>query len=142
MMEYLRMTAQAEEIGKGVGIAASGGISTIGASAVNLATLGIAGLVGHTYQSAPIRNLLLRLYHVKDDVRAKDAIMNELTPLLMAAGRQQMNEWNADDTQGSTYLSDEYVQSMREEEGAPEAQPSYMDQLRNSLGIGSEEAVQ
>lgn len=137
MMEYLRMTAQAEEIGKNVGMAASGGIGAIGASAVNLATLGVAGLLGHAYQSAPIRNLLLRLYHVKDDVRAKDAIMNELTPLLMAAGRQQMNEWNADDTQGSTYLSDEYVQSMSEEEGAPEAQPSYMDQLRNSLGFGA-----
>jgi len=61
MLEYLRMTAAAGETGKGVGMAASGGIGQIGASAVNLVTLGVAGLLGHAYQSQPARNLLLRL---------------------------------------------------------------------------------
>ncbi len=125
MLEYLRMTSQVEGLGKGVGMAASGGLGTIVGNTVNMATLGIAGLLGHSYQSAPIRNLLLRLYHIGPDVRAKDAIMKEITPLLMAGGRQYLQELNANDSQGKTYLSDEYLEAMGETQD-----PGLMEQLR------------
>jgi hypothetical protein len=125
MLEYLRTTAQVESLGKGVGMAAAGGFGTIAGNAVNLATLGIAGLLGHGYQSAPIRNLLLRLYHIGPDVRAKDAIMREITPLLMAGGRQYLQDLNENDPQGKTYLSDEYLEAMGETRD-----PGLMEQLR------------
>ena len=138
MMEYLRMTAQAETIGKGVGMAASGGVGQMGANAVNMMTLGLLGAIGHTYQSAPVRNLLLRLYHIKSDVRAKDAIMKQITPLLMAGGRQTMQNWDEDDVQYTNYLSDEYMESQAEGiEG--ESSPGLMDQLRNAAGVEDDE---
>ncbi len=160
MMEYLRMTAAAGETGKGVGMAASGGIGQIGASAVNLVTLGLAGLAGHAYQSAPARNLLLRLYHVKSDPRMKDAIMQELTGVLMGLGRQQGQEWAADDPQDSVYVSDEWaeaqedggqggvmeqtMQQLREATGAAEEDedgPGITDRLMQMLGMGGDEEV-
>ncbi len=125
MLEYLRTTAQVESLGKGVGMAAAGGFGTIAGNAVNFVTLGVAGLLGHSYQSIPIRNLLLRLYHIGPDVRAKDAIMKEITPLLMAGGRQYLQELNANDPQGKTYLSDEYIEAMGEQQ-----EPGLMEQLR------------
>jgi hypothetical protein len=132
MLEYLRMTAQVEELGKGVGMAAAGGFGTFAGNAVNFATLGIAGLLGHGYQSAPIRNLFLRLYHIGPDVRAKDAIMRQLTPLLMAGGRQYMQDLNENDPQGKTYLSDEYLEIMGETR-----EPGLIDQLRENMGAAA-----
>lgn len=129
MLEYLRMTADVEKLGKGVGMAAAGGFGTVAGNAVNLATLGIAGLLGHGYQSAPIRNLFLRLYHIGPDVRAKDAIMRQITPLLMAGGRQYLQDLNENDPQGKTYLSDEYLEVMGQTR-----EPGLMDQLRENVG--------
>ena len=134
MLEYLKMTAQVEQLGKGVGMAAAGGFGTLGANAVNLATLGVAGLLGHSWQSAPVRNLFLRLYHIGPDVRAKDAIMKQITPLLMAGGRQTLQDWNANDPQGKTYLSDEYLEQLKEEGNEPD--DKLMQQLRDSFGGG------
>lgn len=125
MLEYLRLTAPVEELGKGVGMAAAGGLGTIVGNAANLTTLGVAGLLGHGYQSQPIRDLLLRLYHIGPDVRAKDAIMRQITPLLMAGGRQYLQDLNENDPQGKTYLSDEYLEAMGETRG-----PGLMEQLR------------
>ena len=135
MMEYLKMTAQAESIGKGVGMAASGGVGQGIGNAVNIVTLGAIGALGHTYQSAPIRNLLLRLYHIGPDVRAKDAIMKQLTPLLMGVGRQMMQDKFEDDPQRSDYLSDEYQEAQREEGESASA----MEQLRTAAGMNEEE---
>lgn len=111
MREYLRMTRAAQETGRGIGMAAAAQ-GTIG-TGMNLVTLGLAGFAGQAYQSRPIRNLLLRLEHIKDDPRAKDAIMRQLTPLLMAAGRNLSQEWNASDPHDMIYVSD----SLLEEEG-------------------------
>ena len=134
MLEYLRMTAAAGETGKGVGMAASGGIGQIGASAVNLVTLGVAGLLGHAYQSQPARNLLLRLYHVKSDPRMKDAVMKELTGVLMGLGRQQGQEWFADDPQDTVYVSDEWAE-IQEGSGQGGVMDQTMQQLRNATGM-------
>jgi hypothetical protein len=110
MMEYLRMTAQAQEIGKGVGMAASGGFTQMGANVGNILTLGLLGGAGHAYQGQAVRNLLLRLEHVKSDPRMKDVIMNQLTPLLMAGGRQMAQQWTESDPQDMVYVSDEYAE--------------------------------
>ncbi len=149
MMEYLRMTAQAQQIGKGVGMAASGGMTQIGFNAANILTLGLLGGAGHAYHSAPVRNLLLRLEHVKSDPRMKDAIMQELTPLLMAGGRQMMQVWDESDPQDMVYVSDEFaeeqsmqddtligrgMQQLREAAGNEEEDPGTTTRLLQMLG--------
>lgn len=133
MREYLRMTDYVKNLGEGVGMAASGGIPQQGANALNLITLGLVGALGHAYQGAPVRNLLLRLYHVKDNVRAKDAIMEEITPLLMAGGRQMMQEWASDDPQDSVYVSDEFAEAQAES-GDTGVMDQTMNQLRTAVG--------
>lgn len=141
MREYLRTTVAAGQIGKGVGMAAAGGLGQISANAMNLVTLGLVGALGHAYQSAPIRNLLLRLQHVKADVRAKDAIMQELTPLLMAGGRQMMQNWTESDPQDMILASTEFIDGV-DERGNPqigvrepgEEEPGLIEQLRQAVG--------
>ncbi len=129
MMEYLRMTKQAQEIGKGVGMAAAGGMSQKLANAANFLMMGMIGFAGQAYQSAPIRNLLLRLYHAKGDVRVKDAIMMHLTPLLMASGRQMAG--GESDPQDMVYVSDEFAEVQGEKDQGLLAQG--MEQLRNAV---------
>lgn len=156
MREYLRTTVAASQIGKGVGMAAAGGMGQIGMNAMNLVTLGLVGAAGHAYQSAPIRNLLLRLQHVKADVRAKDAIMNELTPLLMASGRQMLQNWTETDPQDMILASDEFVEGYTGPEGQPtrerlnpvigqrppgEEEPGLIDQLRQAVGYEEGQGV-
>lgn len=156
MREYLRTTVAAGQIGKGVGMAAAGGLGQISANAMNLVTLGLVGAAGHAYQSAPIRNLLLRLQHVKADVRAKDAIMEELTPLLMAGGRQMMQNWTETDPQDMILASDEFVEGYTGPEGQPtterlnpvigqldpgEEEPGLIDQLRQAVGYEEGQGV-
>jgi hypothetical protein len=138
MMEYLRMTAQAQETGRGVGMAAAGGMGQMSANAMNLVTLGLVGALGHAYQSAPVRNLLLRLEHVKGDPRMKDAIMEQLTPLLMGGGRQMAQEWQADDPHDSVYVSDEFVEVQQDRELSLVEQG--MEQLRAASGAEGAEA--
>ena len=137
MMEYLRMTALAQETGKGVGMAAAGGMGQMSANAMNFLTLGLIGAAGHAYQSAPIRNLLLRLEHVKGNPRMKDAIMEQITPLLMAGGRQMSQLWTEDDPQDSVYVSDEFAEAQEDQDRSLVDQG--MEQLR---AIAGEEGVE
>ena len=155
MMEYLRTTAAAQQIGKGVGMAAAGGMGQMSANAMNIVTLGAIGALGHAYQSIPIRNLLLRLEHIKSDPRLKDVIMSELTPLLMAGGRQMAQQWDESDPQDMVYVSDEFAeeQSMQDQSlinqgmeqlrtaaGNEEEDPGMTTRLMQMLGEGEEEA--
>lgn len=148
IMEYLSMTAQAEKVGQGTGMAAAGGFGQAMADGVNLALGGLIGFMGHGYQSAPIRNLFLRLYHVKGDVAAKDAIMSEITPLLMMAGREYVQ--TDSDPQDLILASDEFIESYTDRQGEPtserlnpvigqrppgEAEPGLMEQLRLAAGL-------
>ncbi len=130
MLEYLRMTKAAQEIGKGVGMAAAGGVPQLGANAMNFLTLGLIGFAGQGYQSAPVRNLLLRMYHARGDARVKDAIMTTLTPLLMAGGRQMSQSWTESDPQDMVYVSDEFAEVQDERDQGLLAQG--MEQLRNA----------
>jgi len=129
LQEYLTATAAAQEIGKGVGMAAAGGLGQMTVDAVNIATLGALGFTAKAYQSAPVRNLLLRLYHARGNVRLRDDIMMELSPLLMAGGRQVLQQWTQDDPQDSVYIADEY---------AEDQDPGLMEQLRTAVGVGED----
>ena len=153
MREYLRSTMAAAQIGKGVGMAAAGGLGQISANAMNLVTLGLVGALGHAYQGRFVRNLLLRLQHVKADVRAKDAIMEQLTPLLMAGGREMMQNWTESDPQDMILASDEFVEGYTDPQGQPtterlnpvigqrEQEPGLMEQLRLAAGFEPGESV-
>ncbi len=135
LQEYLKATAAAQEIGKGIGMAAAGGIGQMTVDAVNIMTLGALGFTAKAYQSAPVRNLLLRLYHARGDVRLRDAIMMELSPLLMAGGRQVLQQWTEDDPQDSVYIADEYAEIETPGDGTP----SFMEQLRTATGAEGDE---
>jgi len=137
MMEYLRTTAAASQIGKGVGMAAAGGMGQMSANAMNIVTLGLVGALGHAYQSSAVRNLLLRLEHIKSDPRMKDAIMQEITPLLMAGGRQMAQLWDESDPQDMVYVSDEFAEeeSMRDQSLIGQG----MEQLREAAGNEAED---
>ena len=137
MMEYLRTTAQAQQIGKGVGMAAAGGMGQMSANAMNVVTLGLIGALGHAYQGTAVRNLLLRLEHIKSDPRMKDAIMQEITPLLMAGGRQMSQLWDESDPQDMVYVSDEFSeeQSMQDDTLIGRG----MEQLREAAGNEAED---
>ncbi len=132
MMEYLRVTADAGSLGEGVGMAAAGGVGQKFANAMNILTAGMIGLAGHAYQSAPVRNLMLRLYHAKGDVRRRDAIMLQITPLLMVIGRDQLQDMDESDPQDMVYVSDEFLELDSERNQGLIEQG--MDQLRNAVG--------
>ena len=138
MLEYLRMTAAAQETGRGVGMAAAGGMGQFGANAMNLLSLGLVGAAGHVYQSGPIRNLLLRLEHVKSDPRMKDAVMEQITPLLMAGGRQMSQLWTEDDPHDMVYVSDEFISEQEQRDRGLVDQG--MEQLRDAMGAEGAEA--
>lgn len=137
MAEYLRMTEAAGKIGEGVGMAASGGFGQKSLNALNLVTVGLIGALGHAYQSGPVRNLLLRLEHVKSDPALKDAIMNQITPLLLAGGREMAQQWDQDDPHDMVYVSDEFAeeQEMRDQRLLNQG----MEQLRTAAGAEGEE---
>lgn len=137
MMEYLRTTAAASQIGKGVGMAAAGGMGQMSANAMNIVTLGAVGALGHAYQSSAVRNLLLRLEHIKSDPRMKDAIMQEITPLLMAGGRQMAQHWDESDPQDRVYVSDEFAEEQAMEDQTLIGQG--MEQLRTAAGNEEED---
>jgi hypothetical protein len=105
MRQYLTLTAAAQETGKGVGMAAAMGAA--GFMALDVVTLGLLGTLGHTVQSAPVRNLLMRLHHVKGDKRAQDAIMEKLTPLALGLGRQVLQLWTESDPHDNVYVAED-----------------------------------
>jgi hypothetical protein len=138
MREYLRMTGAAQETGKGVGMAASGGFGQKAANAINLITLGLVGAAGNAYQSAPVRNLLLRLYHVKSDPAMKDMIMQQITPMLMAGGRMTAQEWDSSDEHDMVYASEGLLEAMGKGP-PPGVAPDMMQQLEQAAGTAEEE---
>jgi len=90
--EYLRLTSEAGQI-KGAGMtaamAAGAGIwlFDIFSAAIGGA---VTGLSARTLQSAPVRNLFLRLAHAKGDEAVTAAVMRELRPLTLAMGNQYL----------------------------------------------------
>jgi len=96
--EYLRLTATAQETGKGAGMVAAvsagaGGISLF-AGMFNALVGGTAVIsaIGHTYQGAFVRNRLLKLAHTKGDEAATAIIMRDLVPYFIAAEQQWKGE--------------------------------------------------
>ena len=104
MREYLRMTGAAQQTGQGIGMAAAA--QTGFGSGLNLLTLGLAGLAGNAYQSAPIRNAFIRLSEIKSNPRLKDEIMQQIGGPLMAYGREMANRWTDSDPYDTVYVSD------------------------------------
>ncbi len=92
--EYLRLTALAQETGKGAGMVAAvsagaGGFSLFAGmfNALIGGTAIISG-IGHSYQSAFWRNKMLKLAHTKGDEAQTAAIMRDLVPYFIAAEQQ------------------------------------------------------
>ena len=134
LLEYLKRTADAQRIGQGAGMAAAGGIKNMakdaGANAINLMTAGLYGLAARGWQSAPVRNVMLRLYHAGSDQRLKDKIMLEATGVLMGLGRQYMQEQTETDPQDWTLISADAQDTMNERSDFG----IMMDQLRQATG--------
>lgn len=123
LREYLKLTKAAEMISQGKGIAAAGGIEApkkqTGTNLLNYVTLGAVGGLGHAYQSNTIRNFLLRLYHSKGDVALRDAIFAEMTPVVMAAGRQIAQDATRDDPQNMILASSDFIDYYVDKDGNP-----------------------
>ena len=96
--EYLRLTALAQEAGKGAGMVAAaattGGTISWFAGILNAVagTAAVTAGVGHAYQSAWARNKLLKLAHVAGDEAKTAAVMRELRPYMVALE----NQWKQD----------------------------------------------
>lgn len=63
--------------------------------------------------------------------------MKELTGVLMGLGRQQGQEWFADDPQDTVYVSDEWAE-IQEGSGHGGVMEQTMQQLRNATGMEAE----
>lgn len=95
VQRYLQLTRRAQEAGFGpatqleaTGIGAGLGAGAVGAPAATALALTAAGL-GRVFESKPVRNLVIKLSQT-NAARERDAIMRELTPLIIASG--QSNE--------------------------------------------------
>jgi hypothetical protein len=90
-------------------------------------------------------------------VLLKDAIMEQITPLLMAGGRQMMQLWDESDPQDMVYVSDEFaeeqsmqdqtllnqgMEQLREAAGNEAEDPGITTRLMQMLGGGEEAPVQ
>ena len=87
LKEYLRMTAPAQKAGQDIGMAAAQSMTF--AEQLRRIT-GVTGILARIHESAPARNLLLRLHHAQGDQRLTDQIMKQLRPLIVTASRQIM----------------------------------------------------
>lgn len=89
--EYLRITAAASKTGQGAGmVAAVGGGAAVGLALVN-GLWGIAmmtAIAGRGIQSAPVRNLLLKLTYAKGNPAKSQVIMQALRPAVIALENQ------------------------------------------------------
>lgn len=85
--EFLRLSKEAEEITKGVGFLSSSGSALIGMMSLGTVPT-LIGTAARTYQSRPVRNLLLRLHYAKGDPKKTKAIMDDLRPLLLGAAQR------------------------------------------------------
>jgi hypothetical protein len=93
--EYLRLTAAAQETGKGAGmVAAVGGGLGFMAGVLNalVGSAAVMGAAGRVMQGPFIRDRLLKLAHVAGDEKATALIMQELRPFIVAAE----NQWKQD----------------------------------------------
>lgn len=93
--EYLRLTAAAQETGKGAGmVAAVGGGLGFMAGVLNalVGSAAVMGGAGRFMQGQFVRNRLLKLAHISGDEAQTAAIMRELRPYMMAAE----NQWKQD----------------------------------------------
>ena len=93
--EYLRLTAQAQEAGKGAGMVAAVGGTGAAMAGILDSLIGAAaatGLTGRAMQGPFIRDRLLKLAHVEGNEAATAAIMRELRPYMMAAENQWKQE--------------------------------------------------
>ncbi len=85
--EYLRMTAAAAATSKGAGMVAAVGGSAVVAGALYTGFLSGAALTavaGRIVQSAPVRNLLVKLVYAKGNAEKTQAIMRQLRPAILA----------------------------------------------------------
>lgn len=89
--EFIRITEDAANIGKGAGMTAAmagGGMfylfDVVGGAMAGAMT----GMMGRGVQSGPVRNLFLRLTHAQGNPALVKEIMAELRPLILATGNQ------------------------------------------------------
>ena len=140
MQEYLRLTAEVQKIGKGTGMAAAMG--TVAMGAIDIGTIGVLGALGRTYQSAPMRNLLLRLHHIRGDKRQQDRIMEQIEPYALGVGRRIMNDWTESDPHDHVYIAEDPEDMEAEEALKLQGKPT-IDDLRQAVGVpGSMEEAQ
>ena len=95
MTAYLQLTNAADQASAGAGMtaamAAAGGLYFLELAMAGLAGAG-TGYLAQAGQSAPIRNLLLRLKTAKGNPELVHRIMADLTPAFVALGEQQLQE--------------------------------------------------
>jgi len=89
--EFIRISEDAANIGKGAGMTAAmagGGmfylLDVVGGAMAGAMT----GMMGQGVQSAPVRNLFLRLAHAQGKPALVNEIMAQLRPLIVATGNQ------------------------------------------------------
>ena len=87
LKEYLRLTAKSQTAGQDIGMAAAQSMTF--AEQLRRIT-GVTGILARIHESAPVRNLLLRLHHAQGNQRLTDSIMEQLRGPIIAAGRQVM----------------------------------------------------
>jgi hypothetical protein len=94
--EYLRLTAAADDIGKGVGMTAA-----MAASGKSMATGWIKAVIGSTaavagaakaHESDIVRDLMLNLHHAKGAPDLTQIIMGEIRPYMTALTNQVADE--------------------------------------------------
>ncbi len=93
--EYLRLTAAAQETGKGAGmVAAVGGGLGFMAGVLNalVGSAAVMGAAGRFLQGRFVRDRLLKLAHIAGDEKQTAAIMRELRPYFVAAENQWKQE--------------------------------------------------
>ena len=131
MREFLRITNKADQGAQGAGmtaaLAAGGGFYLFDILGGAMAGMG-TGLLGQAVQSAPARNLFLRLAHAKGKPELQTQIMRELRPLILAVGNKVLQD-EVDMPQLSMAMSPEMVQ-----EGAATGMSATMQLLRATMG--------
>ena len=131
MREFLRITNKADDAAQGAGmtaaLAAGGGFYLFDILGGAMAGMG-TGLLGQAVQSAPARNLFLRLAHAKVKPELQKQIKQELRPMMFAVGNQVL-QGEVDMPQLSMAMSPDMIQ-----EGASTGVSALMQLLRSATG--------
>jgi len=129
MREFIRITNKADDAAQGAGmtaaLAAGGGFYLFDILGGAMAGMG-TGLLGQAVQSAPARNLFLRLAHAKGKPELQKQIMQELRPVLLATGNAVLQD-EVDMPHLSMAMSPEMIQ-----EGASTGMSAMMQILRSA----------